>query len=183
MDNYDGEGLHKLIQDHLILSAEGNAFSKPRLFNLMFETQRGPAGQFKGFLRLETAQGHFINFKKLLEHNNDRMPFASASIGKSFRNEISPRQGLLRVRYVCHQKICLLLHIRVPFLTTLNPFTQCVCREFTMAEIEHFVNPEDKKHSRFNEVRDVLMTFYTAVWSWPHTLLANGALVVDEARR
>jgi len=50
------------------------------------------------FLRPETAQGQFVNFKKLLEFNNEKMPFASAQVGRSFRNEISPRSGLLRVR-------------------------------------------------------------------------------------
>ena len=53
------------------------------------------------------------------------MPFASAQIGRSFRNEISPRAGLLRVR------------------------------EFTMAEIEHFVDPQDKRHEKFSQVRNV----------------------------
>ncbi|KAF8811143.1 hypothetical protein BYT27DRAFT_7252860 [Phlegmacium glaucopus] len=48
--------------------------------------------------RPETAQGHFLNFSRLLEFNNDRVPFASAHIGHSYRNEISPRAGLLRVR-------------------------------------------------------------------------------------
>jgi len=76
------------------------------------------------FLRPETAQGHFLNFSRLLDYNNGRVPFASAQIGRSFRNEISPRAGLLRVR------------------------------EFTMAEIEHFVDPENKSHPRFKEVRD-----------------------------
>jgi glycyl-tRNA synthetase len=52
----------------------------------------------RSYLRPETAQGHFINFQRLLEQNYGRVPFASAQIGKSFRNEISPRQGLLRVR-------------------------------------------------------------------------------------
>lgn len=52
------------------------------------------------YLRPETAQGQFLVFKKLLDFNNDKMPFASAQIGRSFRNEISPRSGLLRVRYV-----------------------------------------------------------------------------------
>ena len=56
---------------------------------------------YASYLRPETAQGHFINFNRLLEFNNGRVPFASAQIGKSFRNEISPRQGLLRVRWVC----------------------------------------------------------------------------------
>jgi glycyl-tRNA synthetase len=66
-----------------------------------------------------------LNFARLLDYNNGRVPFASAQIGRSFRNEISPRAGLLRVR------------------------------EFTMAEIEHFVDPGDKSHPRFAEVRDV----------------------------
>lgn len=89
----------------------------------MFETRIGPSGSGKGYLRPETAQGQFLNFQKLLEFNQQSMPFASASIGKSYRNEISPRSGLLRVR------------------------------EFLMAEIEHFVDPESgKKHARFDEV-------------------------------
>jgi glycyl-tRNA synthetase len=91
----------------------------------MFDTSIGPAGEKKGYLRPETAQGQFLNFNKLLEFNNARMPFASASIGKSFRNEISPRSGLLRVR------------------------------EFLMAEIEHFVDPKQKSHSRFKEIEEL----------------------------
>ena len=91
----------------------------------MFDTSIGPAGDKKGYLRPETAQGQFLNFNKLLEFNNARMPFASASIGKSFRNEISPRSGLLRVR------------------------------EFLMAEIEHFVDPKQKSHQRFKEVENL----------------------------
>ena len=50
------------------------------------------------FLRPETAQGIFLNFKRLLEYNNGKLPFGGAQIGCSFRNEISPRAGLLRVR-------------------------------------------------------------------------------------
>jgi len=91
----------------------------------MFDTAIGPAGDKQGYLRPETAQGQFLNFNKLLEFNNARMPFASASIGKSFRNEISPRSGLLRVR------------------------------EFLMAEIEHFVDPKEKSHARFKEVEQL----------------------------
>lgn len=95
----------------------------------MFDTAIGPSGDKKGYLRPETAQGQFLNFKKLLEFNNDRMPFASASIGKSFRNEISPRSGLIRVR------------------------------EFLMAEIEHFVDPKNKRHPRFAEIKDLECRF------------------------
>ena len=82
----------------------------------------------RSYLRPETAQGHFLNFSRLLEFNNGRVPFASAQIGRSFRNEISPRAGLLRVR------------------------------EFNMGEIEHYVDPENKAHERFHEVRDVKIT-------------------------
>ena len=78
----------------------------------------------RSYLRPETAQGHFINFGRLLDFNNGKVPFASAQIGKSFRNEIAPRQGLLRVR------------------------------EFVMAEIEHFVDPTKKAHPKFADVKD-----------------------------
>lgn len=54
---------------------------------------------FKSYLRPETAQGIFLNFKRLLEFNQGKLPFAAAQIGNSFRNEISPRSGLIRVRY------------------------------------------------------------------------------------
>jgi glycyl-tRNA synthetase len=56
----------------------GNDLSEAIPFNLMFETQIGPTGTQKGFLRPETAQGIFINFRRLLDFNNGRMPFAAA---------------------------------------------------------------------------------------------------------
>merc|ERR1712156_187217 len=81
----------------------GNDLSEPIEFNLMFQTSIGPTGDIKGFLRPETAQGIFINFKRLLEFNQGRLPFAAAQIGNAFRNEISPRSGLIRVREVSHK--------------------------------------------------------------------------------
>lgn len=59
-----------------------------------------PHSLFHGpsFLRPETAQGIFVQFKRLYEFNNYKLPFAAAQIGTSFRNEISPKSGLLRVR-------------------------------------------------------------------------------------
>lgn len=122
--------LGKIIVDEDIRNPQtGGVLEPPVEFNLMFDTHIGPAGNLKGYLRPETAQGQFLNFSKLLDFNNSRMPFASASIGKSFRNEISPRSGLLRVR------------------------------EFLMAEIEHFVDPKDKRHARFPEVKDLECSF------------------------
>merc|ERR1719203_436930 len=110
----------------------GNDLSEPIEFNLMFQTNIGPTGLIKGFLRPETAQGIFINFKRLLEFNQGRLPFAAAQIGNAFRNEISPRSGLIQVR------------------------------EFTMAEIEHFLDPEDKNHPKFDSVKDVEVSLYSA---------------------
>lgn len=126
IDGYSGPELGELMVKYNIGNpATGEPLEKPIEFNLMFETAIGPSGQLKGYLRPETAQGQFLNFNKLLDFNNERMPFASASIGKSFRNEISPRSGLLRVR------------------------------EFLMAEIEHFVDPENKSHANFDTVKDL----------------------------
>ncbi|ORZ17136.1 glycyl-tRNA synthetase [Absidia repens] len=129
IDNYGGQELADIMKKFDIRSPEtGNELSVPQEFNLMFDSSIGPTGQLKGYLRPETAQGQFLNFKRLLEFNNDKMPFASAQVGRSFRNEISPRSGLLRVR------------------------------EFTMAEIEHFVDPENKDHPHFADVKDVTIT-------------------------
>ncbi|KAL3588834.1 Glycine--tRNA ligase 1, mitochondrial [Fusarium poae] len=127
IDNYGGPELGELIKKYDLRNpATGVQPAEPVSFNLMFQTSIGPSSNYPGYLRPETAQGQFLNFAKLLEFNQSQMPFASASIGKSYRNEISPRAGLLRVR------------------------------EFLMAEIEHFVDPEGgKKHARFHEVEDV----------------------------
>ncbi|EFX02864.1 glycyl-tRNA synthetase [Grosmannia clavigera kw1407] len=127
IDNFGGDELGALVKKYDLRNpATGIQPEPPVAFNLMFGTQIGPSGGLQGYLRPETAQGQFLNFSKLLEFNMQSMPFASASIGKSYRNEISPRAGLLRVR------------------------------EFLMAEIEHFVDPDGgKKHHRFHEVEDV----------------------------
>ncbi len=88
-------------------------------FNLMFQTTIGPGSQRKGYLRPETAQGIFVDFGRLLRFYRDKLPFGTVQIGKSYRNEISPRQGMIRLR------------------------------EFTQAEAEIFVHPDMKNHPRF----------------------------------
>ncbi|XP_022698157.1 glycine--tRNA ligase-like [Varroa jacobsoni] len=110
----------------------GNDLTDAIEFNLMFSTQIGPSGLIKGFLRPETAQGIFVNFKRLLEFNQGKLPFAAAQVGSAFRNEISPRSGLIRVR------------------------------EFQMAEIEHFTDPTDKAHPKFVSVKDLELVLYAA---------------------
>ncbi len=78
----------------------GGELSEPRNFNLMFETHMGPV-QDEGsrvFLRPETAQGIFVNFKNVLQFSRKRPPFGIAQVGKSFRNEITPGNFVFRTR-------------------------------------------------------------------------------------
>ncbi|MDA7845614.1 glycine--tRNA ligase [Euryarchaeota archaeon] len=94
------------------------AWSEVTAQNLMFNTTIGAGSSGRpGFLRPETAQGMFTSFPALLRHNRDRLPFGAIQVGKGYRNEISPRQGMIRLR------------------------------EFNMAELEYFFNPhEDQQH-------------------------------------
>src|SRR5436853_213466 len=87
----------------------------PRPFNLMFRTQVGPVEDDSGvaYLRPETAQGIFVNFKNVLDSTNRKLPFGIAQIGKSFRNEITTGNFIFRTR------------------------------EFEQMEIEYFVKPPD----------------------------------------
>ncbi|PSQ04882.1 glycine--tRNA ligase [Halobacteriales archaeon QS_5_68_33] len=82
-------------------------------FNLMFETNIGPGSSSPGYLRPETAQGIFVEFPQLAEYARHQLPFGVTQIGRAYRNEISPRQSLMRVR------------------------------EFTQAELELFIDPEE----------------------------------------
>ncbi len=67
-------------------------------FNLMFETNIGPGSGSPGYLRPETAQGIFVDFPQFAEYARNQLPFGVAQIGDAYRNEISPRKGLLRLR-------------------------------------------------------------------------------------
>jgi len=133
LDGMTKDEMNAILKKFNILSPlTNNELTEPIEFNLMFQTQIGPSGLIKGYLRPETAQGIFVNFKRLLEFNQGRLPFSAAQIGNAFRNEISPRSGLIRVR------------------------------EFTMAEIEHFCDPRDKSHPKFSQVKDTVMKLYSA---------------------
>ncbi|XP_059645403.1 glycine--tRNA ligase, mitochondrial 1-like [Cornus florida] len=126
LDDLSPEELGAKIKEYGITAPDTkNPLSAPYPFNLMFQTSIGPSGLSPGYMRPETAQGIFVNFKDLYYYNGNKLPFAAAQIGQAFRNEISPRQGLLRVR------------------------------EFTLAEIEHFVDPDDKSHPKFSEVANL----------------------------
>jgi len=100
-------------------------------FNLMFETNIGPGDSSPGYLRPETAQGIFVEFPQLAEYARNQLPFGITQIGKAYRNEISPRKSIIRVR------------------------------EFTQAELEHFIDPEDDEPP-LDRVADVELTLYPA---------------------
>lgn len=132
-DKFEEKQIDEAIEKYKIKSLDtGSDLSKSYKFNLMFQTQIGPTSGFRGYLRPETAQGQFVNFRHLLEFNSGKIPFGSASIGLGFRNEIAPRSGLLRVR------------------------------EFTMAEIEYFVDPLFKNHKKFHYLKDMKLPLWSS---------------------
>lgn len=78
----------------------GGSFSEARQFNMMFRTEVGAVedSALVAYLRPETAQGIFVNFKNIIDSFHPKMPFGIAQIGKAFRNEITPRDFLFRTR-------------------------------------------------------------------------------------
>ena len=110
------DDLWKLIQENNIKSPKGNPLTSPKQFNLMFNTNIGPiqSDNSRAYMRPETAQSIFINFKLVQESSRLKLPFGIAQVGKAFRNEISPRDFLFR------------------------------SREFEQMEIEYFIDPKEK---------------------------------------
>ena len=116
----DADGLtmkqmDKVIVEKGIKSPDGNPLSKSRTFNMMFKTSVGAteSEDSVAYLRPETAQGIFTNFKNVVDSFYPDLPFGIAQQGKAFRNEIAPRDFVFR------------------------------SREFEQMEIEYFVNPEN----------------------------------------
>ena len=123
--------------------------TEPRQFNLMFRTTVGPVEDESGlaYLRPETAQGIFVNFKNVLDSTNRKLPFGVAQIGKAFRNEITPGNFIFRTR------------------------------EFEQMEIEYFVKPpsilkpgepsDEELHDRWINDR---FNWYTSLGMRPENL-------------
>ncbi|MEL7656165.1 MAG: glycine--tRNA ligase, partial [Bacillota bacterium] len=102
VDGWSNEKLEGFITEKGIKCPEcgKNDFTSIRQFNLMFKTFQGVTEDSKAeiFLRPETAQGIFVNFKNVLRTSRKKMPFGIAQIGKSFRNEITPGNFTFRTR-------------------------------------------------------------------------------------
>ncbi len=111
------EKLTRMIRENSLRCPDcGGELSEVSLFNLMFKTEIGPLGGKTAFLRPETAQVIFIDFKRIFQVMRGKLPFGIAQVGRAYRNEISPRQGLIRLR------------------------------EFTQMEIEVFINPKESNN-------------------------------------
>jgi glycyl-tRNA synthetase len=114
VEDLDLEEMAAFIKKHNILSPDGNELSEPKQFSLLFETEIGSVAGEKStvYMRGETAQGIFTNFKNVLDSTRVQLPFGIGNIGTSFRNEVTTGQFIFR---------------------TL---------EFEQAEIEYFFDPE-----------------------------------------
>ena len=114
-DGLSLEELDRLIREHELKSPEGNPLGRVSTFNLMFPLTLGAMqAEPNAYLRGETAQIIFINFKNILDTGRVKLPFGIAQVGRAYRNEISPRDWLFRQR------------------------------EFTQMEIEYFYNPKEE---------------------------------------
>ncbi|MEM3229321.1 MAG: glycine--tRNA ligase [Fervidicoccaceae archaeon] len=99
----------------------GGELSEVKAFNLLFKTQVGPFEGSIGYVRPELAQGMFLNFKRVYNVMREKLPIGIAQVGRVGRNEISPRQGMLRLR------------------------------EFTIMELEFFFDPDNPGHEGYIE--------------------------------
>lgn len=110
----------------------GGQLGEPKHFLTMFKTTIGPYSDAVGYGRPEAAQGIFVEFKRLYEMAREKLPFGALQIGHALRNEISPRQGLLRLR------------------------------EFTIADLEFFFDPEEPDCCLLKEVENEKLRFLLA---------------------
>jgi glycyl-tRNA synthetase len=132
-DGLDADEVNVIIDNNNVRCPScGGKLTFPYPFNLMFKTNIGPGSKRIGYLRPETAQGMFVNFHLLYRYFREKLPFGIVQIGRAFRNEISPRQGMIRLR------------------------------EFNMAELEYFVDPSNKTHSNFDKMKDIKLTILSA---------------------
>jgi glycyl-tRNA synthetase len=117
------EEIEQTIKEKQIRCVEcGGELSKPEYFSTMFRTTIGPYSEAVAYARPEAAQGMFIDFKRVYETQRERMPIAISQIGTALRNEISPRQGPIRLR------------------------------EFTIMEFEFFYDPAEPTCPHIDEV-------------------------------
>jgi len=119
-------------ENHVLCPECGGQLTRPEYFSIMFKTNIGPYGDVVGFGRPEAAQGMFVDFKRVYESTRQRLPLGIAQIGTVMRNEISPRQGPIRLR------------------------------EFTIMEVELFVDPDEMQCPLLPKVADIRLPLLLA---------------------
>jgi glycyl-tRNA synthetase len=121
------------IQENRIRCPEcGGQLSRSEYFSTMFKTNIGPYGDVAGYARPEAAQGMFVDFKRVYDTSREKLPLGIAQIGTVMRNEISPRQGPIRLR------------------------------EFTIMELEFFFDPEESECEYLEKAGDVVLPLLLA---------------------
>ncbi|MFZ2151487.1 MAG: glycine--tRNA ligase [Minisyncoccia bacterium] len=111
------EDMTAVIREREIKSPEGNALGPVRKFNMMLATKMGAMedSSATSYLRPETAQGIFVNYKNVLDSMSPKLPFGIAQVGKAFRNEITPRDFIFRVRELEQMEIEYFIHPEQPW--------------------------------------------------------------------
>ncbi len=106
------EQMSAKVQELGLKSPSGNELTEPKKFNMMFRTHLGPVEDADNvvYLRPETAQGQFVDFKIIQEQMRMRIPFGIAQVGKAFRNEITPGNFIFRTREFEQMEIEFFVH-------------------------------------------------------------------------
>ena len=148
------------ITENLIRCPEcGGTLSKAEFYSTMFKTNIGPYGDVTGYGRPEAAQGIFVDFKRVYDASRERLPLGIAQVGTVMRNEISPRQGPIRLR------------------------------EFTIMEMELFFDPNEASCPYLERVKGTLLPILLAkererkgsqvTRVAPHEAVSNGLVLTE----
>ena len=125
--------IDRFISENLVRCPEcGGVLGNAEFFSTMFKTNIGPYSDIVGYGRPEAAQGMFVDFKRVFDATREKLPLGIAQVGTVMRNEISPRQGPIRLR------------------------------EFTIMEMEFFFDPEDAKCPYLKRVEGTLLPILLA---------------------
>ncbi|MBN1896320.1 MAG: glycine--tRNA ligase [Candidatus Aenigmarchaeota archaeon] len=147
--------LAKIRENKIKCTKCGGELGEPYDYNMMFKTSIGPGkNKITGCLRPETAQTTYMPFRRLFELGRKKLPMGVIQIGRSYRNEISPRQGLIRLR------------------------------EFSQAEAQFFMDPKaDTRHPRFGRVKNMkvrVLTKGTQAKNGKETEMTIGGIVAKK---
>ncbi len=159
------QDMKHIIREQKILSPDGNALSEPRQFNLMFETTMGTvAGEgSRVYLRPETAQAMFVDFKSVVTTSRKRLPFGIAQIGKAFRNEITPGNFIFRtlefeqmeIEFFCEEKDW--ERVFESWLHEMKDFAASV--GITLTRLHDFEVPESERAHYSKRTVDLMFDF------------------------